>query len=346
VCFKSPPSSWKSSLAPAALEDEGDATYLLGRAYFDAREHLRAHHALRDATASRSRFLGALALFLAGEARRQEDAALLVPAVPLKKEEASSTASSAAAPSTAPSNPFLAEVSAMLEPHQQTCGFSSYLLGVCQRLVGMEDLALSTLARAVSLEPFLWAAWTEIARLLCAERYADSKQGPGVEMRVAALGLGKHWMYKMFLTHLKCELRSYEECLVAADCVLASCPGSVFARTIKALTYYNMREFEAAAALFDVMWKEEPYRIADMDVFSNVREKRGLNGCLKKKNRFCMSEEKRQSCHILRIEFPRLIDIVRKAVALLQIIIQCVERTSKVETWFCCFLPCLISYSS
>ncbi len=282
MSFKVPPSSWKSSLSSSSLpDDDGDAVYLLGRSYFDAREHLRCHHALRDAAEPRARFLGCYALYLAGETRRQEDAALLVPTVPQKKDEhtpnapnnsassSSSSSASSALPST-PANPFLAEVCARLEPHQQTCGFSSFLLGVCQRLVGMEDLALTSLARAVTLEPFLWAAWTEIARLLCAERYADSKQGPGVDMRIAALGLGKHWMYKMFVAHLKCELQSYEECLGAADSVLASCPGSVFARTVKALTYYNMREFEAASSLFEAMWKEEPYRIAEMDVFSNV----------------------------------------------------------------------------
>ncbi len=272
MCLKAPPAGWKSSSPPTAAEDDGDAVYLLGRAYFDAREYLRCHHALRDAVEPRSRFLCTYALYLAGETRRQEDAALAVPGGAPKKEEAAGSAGGAAA--APPSNPFLAEVCARVE-QQAGCGFSCYLLGVCQRVMGMEEQALLSLARAVQLEPFLWAAWWELARLLCAERYADAKQGPGVDMRITALGLGRHWMFRMFVAHLKCELQSYEDSLAAADSVLVACPGSVFGRTLRALTLYNMREFEGAAALFEGMWRDEPYRIADMDVYSNVLYVRG-----------------------------------------------------------------------
>ncbi len=278
VCLKAqPPPGWRPAQPAPPPEDDGDGVYLLGRAYFDAREYLRCHHALRDATEPRSRFLCTYALYLAGETRRQEDAALAVPgpaSAAAKKDEAAPGASSAAAHSAASSNPFLPDVCARAE-QQPDCASSCYLLGVCLRTMGMEEQALKALARAAQLEPLLWAAWWELARLLCSERYADTRQGPGVDMRIAALGLGRHWMYRVFLAHLKCELQSYEDSLAAADGVLASCPGSVFARTLKALTFYNMREFEAAAALFEGMWREEPYRIADMDVYSNVLYVRG-----------------------------------------------------------------------
>ncbi len=38
-------------------------------------------------------------------------------------------------------------------------------------------------------------------------------------------------------------------------------------RSLQALTWYNMRDFEAAEVAFEAMWKDDPYRVSDMDVY-------------------------------------------------------------------------------
>lgn len=82
-------------------------------------------------------------------------------------------------------------------------------------------------------------------------------------------------MFKIFNAYLKCELHNFEEGLNEMNSILIACPHNVFAETQKALTFYNMRDFEASESLFESMWKDDPYRIEDMDVYSNVLYVRG-----------------------------------------------------------------------
>ena len=44
----------------------------------------------------------------------------------------------------------------------------------------------------------------------------------------------------------------------------------MFAKTCRGLTFYNMRDFEHSALEFESMWKSDPYRVSEMDTYSNV----------------------------------------------------------------------------
>jgi anaphase-promoting complex subunit 8 len=167
--------------------------------------------------------------------------------------------------------------------------------------MGSEDEALISLSRAIQLEPCLWCAWWELSRLLCGEKYQNSKMGPSVEQRIQSLKISNHWMYKMFKAHLENELLSHQQSLVSVEDILITCPGNRFARTLKALTLYNMREFEEAAQLFEELWREEPHRISDMDVYSNILYVRGEKAKLSYlAHRVCKTDRYRpESCCII-----------------------------------------------
>ena len=107
------------------------------------------------------------------------------------------------------------------------------------------------------------------------EGEGEGGQGGTAELRVAGLGLPDHWMQGLFAAQLDGELQRYDRGLARTEAVLATWPGSVWGRTLKALTLYNMREFQGAAELFEEMWRQEPNRVHDMDVYSNVLYVRG-----------------------------------------------------------------------
>ena len=169
-----PPSGWHSS-APVPAADEEGSRYLLGRAYFDTREHARAHHVLRDASDDKSHFLASYALYLSGEARRIEQAAASVSSATQHQPDVAPTPATAAAVTPAapvtPSNPHLAEVTTRAQSRANSCGFSAFLLGVCLRASGAEENALRALGQAVQLEPCLWSAWWELARVKENEKF-------------------------------------------------------------------------------------------------------------------------------------------------------------------------------
>lgn len=63
----------------------------------------------------------------------------------------------------------------------------------------------------------------------------------------------------------------------ATDSVLATInelltifPHSIHLRAQKALVFYHMRDFESAESHFDAVQKLDPYRMEEVDIFSNM----------------------------------------------------------------------------
>lgn len=181
-----------------------------------------------------------------------------------------------------------------------SCAYSSYLRGVVHGHLGQDEQCVASLAAAVRGEPLLWCAWYELAKHLSTEKARDILSTlANMDMRIAALGLPTHhWVYPFFASHLLAELQCFEEAVAATDALLLACPGNAFARTQKALLAYNMRNFEgreavwflvflfffdidvsfffpASEAAFEAIWRDDPYRISDMDIYSNVLYVRG-----------------------------------------------------------------------
>jgi len=231
-------------------EEELD-NVLLAKAYFDSNEFLRAAHTLRAARGARARFLRWYSLFLAGEKRKDER----------MLEEGSS--GSAAVPTGRPRavNEQLVLLDAELQPEAeagQLDGYGQYVFGLTLRELQRPQEACTAFRLAATLCPCFWAAWTELAASL-----------PDLEA-VAALELPSHWMVSFFRAYAALEAQQNVQAINLYEELLGAFPSSPYLQCQLAHARYNLREFDEAQLGFEQLLKRDPYRLDQVDTYSNI----------------------------------------------------------------------------
>ncbi|KAJ0540035.1 putative tetratricopeptide-like helical domain superfamily [Helianthus annuus] len=235
--------------SPVVLEDEnedvGNDFYILAKTYFSCREYRRAAHVLGDQTGKKALFLRCYALYLAGEKRKEEETIELEG--PLGKSNAV--------------NSELVSIErdlAAVRKNGSIDPFCLYLYGLVLKAKGNENLARTVLVESVNAYPWNWSAWLELQSLCTTTDTLNS------------LKLNNHWMKDFFLATTYHELRMHNESLAKYDYLQAtfSCSNYIKAQIAKA--QYSLREFELVEAIFEELLRIDPYRIDDMDMYSNV----------------------------------------------------------------------------
>ncbi|KAJ0765947.1 putative tetratricopeptide-like helical domain superfamily [Helianthus annuus] len=235
--------------SPVVLEDEnedvGNDFYILAKTYFSCREYRRAAHVLGDQTGKKALFLRCYALYLAGEKRKEEETIELEG--PLGKSDAV--------------NSELVSIErdlAAVRKNGSIDPFCLYLYGLVLKAKGNENLARTVLVESVNAYPWNWSAWLELQSLCTTTDTLNS------------LKLNNHWMKDFFLATTYHELRMHNESLAKYDYLQAtfSCSNYIKAQIAKA--QYSLREFELVEAIFEELLRIDPYRIDDMDMYSNV----------------------------------------------------------------------------
>ncbi|KAF5796759.1 putative tetratricopeptide-like helical domain superfamily [Helianthus annuus] len=235
--------------SPVVLEDEnedvGNDFYILAKTYFSCREYRRAAHVLGDQTGKKALFLRCYALYLAGEKRKEEETIELEG--PLGKSNAV--------------NSELVSIErdlAAVRKNGSIDPFCLYLYGLVLKAKVNENLARTVLVESVNAYPWNWSAWLELQSLCTTTDTLNS------------LKLNNHWMKDFFLATTYHELRMHNESLAKYDYLQAtfSCSNYIKAQIAKA--QYSLREFELVEAIFEELLRIDPYRIDDMDMYSNV----------------------------------------------------------------------------
>ncbi|KAL5129691.1 Anaphase-promoting complex subunit 8 [Glycine soja] len=232
---------------PVLEEDElvdGDF-YLLAKSYFDCREYKRAAHVLRDQMGRKSVFLRCYALYLAGEKRKDEETIELEG--PLGKSDAINHELVS-----------LERELSTLHKNGQADPFCLYLYGLVFKQKGNESLARVVLVESVNSYPWNWNAWTEL-QSLC--KKVDT---------LNSLNLNSHWMKDFFLASVYQELRMYNDSLSKYEYLLGTFGYSNYIQAQIAKAQYSLREFDQVEAIFEELLKNDPYRVEDMDMYSNV----------------------------------------------------------------------------
>ncbi|AET01800.2 putative acetyltransferase A, auxiliary subunit [Medicago truncatula] len=232
---------------PVMEEDEfvdGDF-YLLAKSYFDCREYRRAAHVLRDQIGRKSVFLRSYALYLAGEKRKEEE--LIELDGPLGKSDAVNQEFVS-----------LERELSTLRKNDKVDPFLLYLYGLILKQKGNDTLARTVLVESVNSYPWNWNAWTEL-QSLCTT--VDS---------LNSLNLNSHWMKEFFLASAYQELRMHNESLSKYEYLLGTFGFSNYIQAQIAKVQYSLREFEQAEAIFEDLLRTDPYRVEDLDVYSNV----------------------------------------------------------------------------
>lgn len=223
---------------------DGDI-YLLAKSYFDCREYRRAAHVLRDQTGKKAVFLRCYSLYLAGEKRKEEE--MIELEGPLGKSDAVNRELVS-----------LEKELSTLHKNGTIDPFGLYVFGLVLKEKGSETIARSVLAESVNNYPWNWSAWSEL-QVLCTTSEA-----------LNSLNLNNHWMKDFFLASAYQELRMLNESLAKYEYLQGTFTCSNYIQAQIAKAQYNLREFEQVEIIFEELLRNDPYRIEDMDMYSNV----------------------------------------------------------------------------
>lgn len=136
--------------------------------------------------------------------------------------------------------------------------FGLYVYGLVLKEKGSENLARSVLVESVNSYPWNWSAWCELQTLCTTIEALNS------------INLNNHWMKDFFLASAYQELRMHNESLVKYEYLQGTFTFSNYIQAQIAKAQYNLREFEQVEVIFEELLRNDPYRIEDMDMYSNV----------------------------------------------------------------------------
>ncbi|KAK3035789.1 hypothetical protein RJ639_034605 [Escallonia herrerae] len=237
------------STPSVTLDEDSDAVdsdvYLLAKSYFDCREYRRAAHVLRDETGRKAVFLRCYTLYLAGEKRKEEE--MIELEGPLGKSEAVNRELVS-----------LERELSTLRKSRTIDSFGLYLYGLVLKQKGNENLARAVLVESLDSYPWNWNAWSELQSLCMTVEALNS------------LNLNNHWMKDFFLASAYHELRMHKESLAKYEYLQGIFSFSNYIQAQIAKAQYNLREFEQVEVIFEELLRNDPYRVEDMDMYSNV----------------------------------------------------------------------------
>ncbi|KAL8457668.1 hypothetical protein ACS0TY_035512 [Phlomoides rotata] len=219
--------------------------YMMAKSYFDCKEYKRAAHVLRDQTSKISMFLRCYSLYLAGEKRKEEE--MIELEGPLGKSDATNRELLS-----------LERELSTLRKNGSIDPFCLYVYGLVLKEKGSENLARSVLVESVNSYPWNWSAWSELQTLCTTIEALNS------------LNLNNHWMKDFFLASAYQELRLHNESLAKYEYLQGTFVFSNYIQAQIAKAQYNLREFEQVEVIFEELLRNDPYRIEDMDMYSNV----------------------------------------------------------------------------
>jgi anaphase-promoting complex subunit 8 len=131
--------------------------------------------------------------------------------------------------------------------------------------------AQSVLIQSILQFPYNWSAWLDLSALVV----SSSEQGDNVEGDIEELlqpTLASHFMYHFFCAHLQAERQSHADAIVVYERLMDP---SLFAASPyllgqHAVCSYHMQDFATAKTLMQDLHNHMPYRLDNMEVFSNI----------------------------------------------------------------------------
>lgn len=217
-------------------------TYILAKSFFDGRQYRRAAFTLRNLHTSQAKFLRMFATYLDGEKRKEEQRQELADwTEPLNSELDS-----------------LRSELTLLNKGSELDAHLFYLYGIVLRRLKMKKEASLALQRSISLFPYNWGAWLELAPL------CETRED------VESLAIEDHWMKTLFTAHFLNETDAADHAREIYEKMLQIIPDSLFLKNQLALSLYNMRMFDEAQQLYEDILSKDKYCIDGADIYSNI----------------------------------------------------------------------------
>ncbi|KAF4098143.1 cell division cycle protein 23 homolog isoform X1 [Onychostoma macrolepis] len=239
-----------NEIPPAPELTEEDARDLdalcLAKSYFDLKEYDRAAYFLRGCRSQKAYFLYMYSRYLSGEKKKDDETVDSLG--PLEKGQVRNEA--------------LRELRVELSKKHsagELDGFSLYLYGVVLRKLDLLKEAVEIFVAATHALPLHWGSWLELCNLIT-----------NIEM-LKSLSLPDCWVRDFFMAHMYTELQMIKEALQKYQSLMeAGFAKSTYIISQIAVAYHNIRDIDQALYLFNELREQDPFRIENMDTFSNL----------------------------------------------------------------------------
>lgn len=257
-----------SCAAELLVEKEKTDRFLMAKSYFDLGEFQRAAfvlNPLKGELDSYELFLRCYALFLAGEKTKEQQALELND--PLEQLKVV--------------NPGLQSLHMeLLSMYQRgrLDAFGLYIFGVVLKELSLfdgDDGAYHVLCESVRIFPWNWSAWLDISEI-CAKNpkvYACSNTLLDTSQNDIGSDNPAPWTRDLFLVHNWIQIGGVPECneaLHTLNSVRELFPNSTHVLSQSALAKHELKEYVGAEEMFEELRQVDPYRVENMDIYSNL----------------------------------------------------------------------------
>lgn len=231
---------------PQLIEDTDDEleVFLMSKSYFDLKEYDRCAHFLQNCVKPKPRFLYFYSRYLSIEKKKLANMTNNNCPPDPTKDDALKTLC------TELKNDYYEE---------KLDAYCLYLYGVILRKLDLSSLAIDVFIKSVSAEPMLWCAWYELGKLVPDKNKIFSSQLPD------------HWIKHFFIAHTYLEQLNNDESLQIYEGLYSQgLENSTYLMAQIAIGYHNRRELEKSINMFKKILTVDPYRLDNLDTYSNL----------------------------------------------------------------------------
>ena len=219
-------------------------TFTVAKSFFDLKEYDRASDALQSSVSGECVFLEFYSRYLSGE-KKNSDNSIDTP--------------------TSTDNCSIEHLLILrTELNQkyksnQLDGYCLYLYAVVLKKLDLFKHAIDVFVESIHRVPTNWSAWLELSMLITDKDMLNS------------LVLPEHWMKHLFLAHTYLELQMNQEGLhLYQELQRNGFMNSTYVMSQIGVAYNNLREVDLAIETFSNLQRKDPYRLQDMDIYSNL----------------------------------------------------------------------------
>ncbi|CAE6509744.1 unnamed protein product [Rhizoctonia solani] len=232
------------ALGDATLDEEEADLLEVAKTYYAMKELDRASHLLRDCKGPKARFLSIYCRYLAAD-RQAQDA----------WESKSGTREQ----ENGAVNTDLVKLLELLK--NDTEPFLLFLKGVILARMNRRPEATEALIISAKAYPWNWSCWKQLGRII-----QDNDEFAGIRPHI-----GDHPAATLFSVTVMIDLHAHAEgALDLLDRVRATFPKSLYLQALRAQIFYHLRDFDEAEQIFEHVLAEDPYRVDEIDVYSNI----------------------------------------------------------------------------
>ncbi|KAG8726869.1 Anaphase-promoting complex subunit 23, partial [Ceratobasidium sp. 428] len=228
-----------------AEADEEEADLLeVAKTYYAMKELDRAAHLLKGCKGPKARFLSIYCRYLASDKQAQDG-----------WESKAGTRDQ----ETAAVNPELVNLLALVQ--NDTEPFLLFLKGVLLARMNRRPEATEALIRSAKSYPWNWSCWKQLGRVI-----QDNDEFAGIRPHI-----GDHPAATLFSVTVMIDLHAHAEgALDLLHSVHKLFPHSLYIQALRAQIFYHLRDFDEAEEIFERVLTDDPYRVDEIDVYSNI----------------------------------------------------------------------------